>query len=93
MITETVSSLATLVGGRIVGDGTRRIRGVADLRTAGPETIGFVRDQKYRDAARSSKAGVKPAQPSDGRSVRFELDASSCMKSEAISPQQARPAG
>ena len=57
-MTETVSSLATLVGGRVLGDGQKRIVGVADLRAAGPEQLGFVRDQKYRDAARTSKAGA-----------------------------------
>ncbi|MGE3171927.1 MAG: UDP-3-O-(3-hydroxymyristoyl)glucosamine N-acyltransferase [Planctomycetota bacterium] len=58
MMTETVSSLAALTGGRVVGDGSRKITAVADLRTAGPDRIGFVRDQKYVAAARSSKAGA-----------------------------------
>ena len=67
----------------------------ADLTAAfAKSTLRCSPSRSYRPAvSRSSKAGVKPAQPSDGRSVRFELDASSCMKSEAISPQQARPAG
>jgi UDP-3-O-[3-hydroxymyristoyl] glucosamine N-acyltransferase len=58
MIQETVSSLAQLVGGSIVGDGDVRITGVGDLRAAGPQHIGFVRDTKYRDAARTTKAGA-----------------------------------
>lgn len=57
-ISETVSSLAALVGGRVVGDGSRRIRGVADLRQAGADRIGFVRDSKYRDLARETGAGA-----------------------------------
>ena len=31
---------------------------MADLRSAGPQHIGFVRDAKYRDAAKLSKAGA-----------------------------------
>ena len=58
MITETVSSLAALVAGRVVGDGTRRVVGVADLRTARADQIGFVRDAKYRDAARQTAAAA-----------------------------------
>src|SRR5215510_4703340 len=58
MTTETVSSLAALVGGRVVGDGQRRIVGVAELRSAGPEQLGFVRDAKYRAAAKQTAAAA-----------------------------------
>jgi UDP-3-O-[3-hydroxymyristoyl] glucosamine N-acyltransferase len=58
MTTQTVASLASLVEGRVIGDGTLAIRGVADLRSAGPQHIGFVRDVKYRDAAKLSSAGA-----------------------------------
>lgn len=58
MTKDTVSSLAALVGGRVLGDGSRRIVGVADLRNAGPDHIGFVRDTKYREMARTSRAGA-----------------------------------
>lgn len=57
-MTETVSSLAALLGGRVVGNGNLVITGVADLRMPGPDKIGFVRDAKYRDLARSSKLGA-----------------------------------
>jgi UDP-3-O-[3-hydroxymyristoyl] glucosamine N-acyltransferase len=57
-MTETVSSLATLLGGRVVGNGSLPIVGVADLRMAGTDRIGFVRDVKYRDAARATKLGA-----------------------------------
>jgi UDP-3-O-[3-hydroxymyristoyl] glucosamine N-acyltransferase len=55
---ETVSSLAALVGGRVVGDGSCTITGVADLRAAGPEHVGFVRDGQYRAAAQKTAAGA-----------------------------------
>ena len=57
-MTETVSSLATLLGGRVVGNGSLPIVGVADLRMAGTDRIGFVRDVKYRDAARATRLGA-----------------------------------
>jgi UDP-3-O-[3-hydroxymyristoyl] glucosamine N-acyltransferase len=53
-----VSSLAALVGGRVVGDGARAITGVADLRSAGANPRGVVRDQHYRAAALKSAAGA-----------------------------------
>lgn len=55
---ETVASLAALVGGKVLGDGGRPIHGVNDLRLAGPEEIGFVRDIAYADLARDSAAGA-----------------------------------
>ncbi len=54
----TVASLAGLVQGQLIGDGSVRIVGVCDLRQGQPDRIGFVRDAKYRDAARGSAAGA-----------------------------------
>ena len=42
----------------MAGDGGRTISGVADLRTAGPEHIGFVRDTHFKDLARETRAGA-----------------------------------
>lgn len=58
MSDETVDSLAATVRGTVIGDGRVRIRGVADLRAAGPEEIGFVRDPKYAPLASASAAGA-----------------------------------
>ncbi len=57
-MTDTVTSLAALVGGTVEGDGGRAISGVADLRTAGPQHIGFVRDTHFKDLARDTRAGA-----------------------------------
>jgi UDP-3-O-[3-hydroxymyristoyl] glucosamine N-acyltransferase len=54
----TVGTIAALVGGRVVGDPARAIVGLGDLHTAGPRQIGFVRDKKYREAARGTQAGA-----------------------------------
>lgn len=58
MTAVTVAALAELVGGQVVGDGSVLIRGVADLRAAGPEQIGFVREAKFAPLAAHSRAGA-----------------------------------
>ncbi len=58
MTDVTVATLAQMVGGRLIGDGSRRILGLGDLRTAGPERIGFVRDARYHAAAKATRAGA-----------------------------------
>ena len=57
-MTTTVATLAALVGGRVMGDADRPIVGVADLRAADAEHIGFVRSPKYINAAKESAAGA-----------------------------------
>ena len=70
MTQHTADSIATLVQGRVVGDATRRVSGLADLRMGGPEDIGFVRDPKYADMARASRVGVVLVrEPLDGVSA------------------------
>lgn len=57
----TVRALTEMVGGRCVGDGDLVIRGLGDLRNAGPELVGFVRDPRdpdYAAAARDTAIGA-----------------------------------
>lgn len=56
MTRATVGSLAQLVGGQVVGDGDRVVIGVADLRTAGPQHLGFLNDPKLEPAAATTAA-------------------------------------
>ncbi|HLQ37898.1 MAG TPA: UDP-3-O-(3-hydroxymyristoyl)glucosamine N-acyltransferase, partial [Planctomycetota bacterium] len=58
MIEASVASLAQLCGGRVVGDGSRSIDSVGDLRSAGPRTLCFVRDAMYRELAQTTRAGA-----------------------------------
>lgn len=60
MTEVTVAALAELVGGRLHGDGDgdRRIVGLADLRTARPDQIGFVRHARYYEMAAATAAGA-----------------------------------
>lgn len=58
MTDATVAALVQLVGGRLIGDGSRRIVGLGDLRTAGPDRIGFVRHARYHAVAKGTRAGA-----------------------------------
>ncbi|MCK5943880.1 MAG: UDP-3-O-(3-hydroxymyristoyl)glucosamine N-acyltransferase [Planctomycetes bacterium] len=58
MTEVSVASLAELVGGRLIGDGERRIVGLCDLRQPAPDRIGFVRHARYQEAARQTTAGA-----------------------------------
>ncbi|OGQ83287.1 MAG: UDP-3-O-(3-hydroxymyristoyl)glucosamine N-acyltransferase [Deltaproteobacteria bacterium RIFOXYA12_FULL_58_15] len=54
----TVGTLATLVGGRVIGDCDRQIRDVADLENAGPRHLSFLANPKYRVAFMATRAGA-----------------------------------
>lgn len=58
MTQVTVTQLATMVGGRLVGDGKATIVGLGDVRTAGPDRVGFIRDKRYRAAAENTRVGA-----------------------------------
>ena len=57
MTEASVAVLAELVGGRLIGDGERRIVGLCDLRQAAPDRIGFVRHPRYQQVAAETTAG------------------------------------
>lgn len=52
----TVAELATQVNGRLIGDGSIHIAGVADVGTAGSGEIAYVEDEKFFEAGKSSQA-------------------------------------
>ncbi len=54
----TVAALAELVGGRLIGSGDALVVGLADLRTARPDQIGFVRHHRYYEMAAQTEAGA-----------------------------------
>ena len=58
MTEVTVAALAELVGGRLVGPGDGCIVGLADLRSARPDQIGFVRHPRYYEMAAGTEAGA-----------------------------------
>lgn len=70
-MTDTVGSLAKLIGGTVIGDAARPITGVGDLRYAGIDRIGFLRDHKLIDAAKLTKIGaLLVAEPIDTPAVQ-----------------------
>jgi UDP-3-O-[3-hydroxymyristoyl] glucosamine N-acyltransferase len=54
----SAQAVADLVGGRLTGDGTRRVVRVAPLDRAGPEDLSFLASPRYADAFRHSQAGA-----------------------------------
>lgn len=52
----TISELATHVDGRLLGDGSIHVQGVADLGTAGAGDVAYVDGEKFFEAAMSSQA-------------------------------------
>jgi len=67
--------LAEKVGGRVVGDPQRVVRGVATLRRATSDELSFLTNSKYRDLARESNAGVLLVSPGSGLEGRDLLEA------------------
>ena len=66
----TVAELATHVGGRLIGDGSIHIEGVADLSTAGAGEIAYVEDEKFFEAGKSSQASCLIAAPQFVASIK-----------------------
>jgi UDP-3-O-[3-hydroxymyristoyl] glucosamine N-acyltransferase len=62
----TLREVADRLGGRVLGDGTRRVRGVAPLSEAGSDQISFLANPRYaRDALASAAAAVLVAEGTD----------------------------
>jgi len=71
---RSLLEIAALVGGKVEGDGTLSITGVADLQGAGPGDLSFLAHPRYDAAARQSRAGailVGPHAPKDLGRVRI----------------------
>jgi len=58
MSTRTVSELAALVGGEVVGDGATVIRGVAGIREAMPGDITFLANSRYESYLLETRASA-----------------------------------
>jgi UDP-3-O-[3-hydroxymyristoyl] glucosamine N-acyltransferase len=53
----TVGDIATCTGGRVVGSSAGRVRGIADLASAGAEDISFFTHPRYRAQFAQTQAG------------------------------------
>src|ERR671918_192462 len=54
----TLGELAEALQARLDGDPARVVTGIAPLESAGPDQISFLTDLRYRDTARTSRAGA-----------------------------------
>lgn len=71
----TLGELAARVGGRVEGDPSRRILGVATLDAAGPDDIAFLTNPRYRKAAETTLAGAILVGPGSDPTGRDRLEA------------------
>ena len=73
--TSTVSELAAIGGGTVIGDGDVAIQSVADLETAGAGDIAYVEDEKFFEAAKKSLASclIVPAGAQLDSACRIEV--------------------
>ena len=55
---KTLEQLAEYVGGRVVGDSSVQVTGVATLERAGPGEISFMTNRKYLSQVKTSGAGA-----------------------------------
>jgi UDP-3-O-[3-hydroxymyristoyl] glucosamine N-acyltransferase len=98
MKTLTLGELAAHVGGTVVGDASRRIRGVQTLEEAGREHLSFYHNRRYFQAARGSRAGallVADAAPFPGRDLLVCRDPYAALASilELFHPVERPPVG
>ncbi len=72
---QTVSELAALVGGHVVGDGETLIERIASLDTAGTGDIAYVEDEKFFEAANNTRASclIAPAKAGVDFPCRIEV--------------------
>jgi UDP-3-O-[3-hydroxymyristoyl] glucosamine N-acyltransferase len=54
----SLGKLAEILGATLDGDPSRVVTGIAPLETAQPRDISFLTDMRYREAARTSRAGA-----------------------------------
>ena len=73
---RSLAEIASLVGGKLEGDGVVSITGVADLQGAGPNDLSFFAHPRYESAARQTKAAallVGPQAPKDLGRARIRV--------------------
>ncbi|WP_444678529.1 UDP-3-O-(3-hydroxymyristoyl)glucosamine N-acyltransferase [Halomonas sp. E19] len=73
----TLQDIADRLGARLVGDGSRRLSGLATLKRAGPDQIAFVANRSYLKDLAATRAGAVLLHPEHAASCpvdRLELD-------------------
>jgi UDP-3-O-[3-hydroxymyristoyl] glucosamine N-acyltransferase len=73
---RSLAEIAELIGGKLEGNGSLQIQGVADLQGASPNELSFFAHPRYEAAARATKAGallVGPTAPQDLGAARIRV--------------------
>lgn len=73
----SLAELAARLGATLVGDGERRVNGLATLGDAGPEDVSFLANKaylKYLPDTRAAAVLIHPAHVAECPAVRLELD-------------------
>ena len=94
---RTVSELAALVGGRVCGDSTTSIQGVASLDSAGEGDIAYVEDHNLFASANQTRAScvITPVGAEVKVSCRIEVNnpkLAFALMAEVLHPPKQRPA-
>ncbi|TFH88356.1 UDP-3-O-(3-hydroxymyristoyl)glucosamine N-acyltransferase [Billgrantia azerbaijanica] len=95
----TLDALAERLGARLVGDGSRRVSGLATLKDAGPEHIAFLANSSYLKDLAGTRAAAVLIQPEHANAcpvARLELDnpyLGYAHLSQLFDPFLARPQG
>ncbi len=55
---KSIQELAELLGGKVIGDGSKTVSGVAGADQVGPDQMTFAENPKFLEAAESRNAGV-----------------------------------
>lgn len=74
MASFSVAEVAAACGGRVVGDGDRRLTGVRSLEGAGANALSFVSDESALPRAASSAAGALLARSASGLGGRTIIE-------------------
>lgn len=69
----SVEEIARAVGGRLEGDGSASIRGVAPLQSAGPDQLSFVANTRYLGYLQATRAGAVLVSEEHSESVPREV--------------------
>jgi UDP-3-O-[3-hydroxymyristoyl] glucosamine N-acyltransferase len=102
-VVATVEQLAALVGGRLVGDGTRPIQAARPVAEAGPGDITFIESERYAKMLRASPASAAIVGPHFNRAstaaelALIEVDdpirAFLAVRTHLVGPRQVRRIG
>lgn len=76
MTSFSVAEVAAACGGRVVGDGDRRLSGVRSLEGAGPDALSFVSDERALSRAAVSAAGALLARSASSLAGRTVIEVS-----------------